>query len=117
MSIPLLSITSGWTALLGPFTLRVDGVAVSLTGYVVQPVVTDPWGVPVTLTGSSAVLNQITHPGQVTYTPAVTDFVYRYGYGLDRRQPYRLRWKVTDGAGKIVYFPNGDADEIGVYRA
>lgn len=25
--------------------------------------------------------------------------------------PYTVRWKVTDSAGKVAFFPNGDPDE------
>lgn len=112
----LLSVVSGWTGLLGPFTLKVDGTPLNLTGYTVTLVVKTSLGVVVALGGTVALRNQTSFPGQVTYTPVATDFVWETGSTLER-QPYTIHWKVVDGPGQIVYFPNGAADEISVYRA
>lgn len=112
----LLSVASGWTGRLGPFTLLADGVAVSLTGMTVTLVIRDPDGALVTPGGTVTVNpDQVANPGKVVYDPAATDFVWVSGGPA--RQPFQIRWKVVDGAGKVVYFPNGDADEISVYRA
>jgi len=111
----ILSVVAGWTALLGPFTLRADGVPLDLSGFIVELVLKDSFGNLVVHGGTVTVLNQITNPGQVTYEPVSADFVFS-PYGNTGRQPYTIRWKVTDGAGDIIYFPNTVADEIGVYR-
>lgn len=110
----LLSIVSGWTGILGPFTLKIDGAALDLTGLTVTVVLRGPSGT-ITPGGTVTLLNQVTNKGQVTYSPISTDFVFSAG-GNVSRQTFQIHWKVVDGSGKIVYFPNGQADEIGVYR-
>lgn len=111
----LLSVAEGWTGLLGPFTLKVDGVALNLTGMTVTLMLRKAAG-DVTPGGTLTVLNQSSYPGQVTYAPVAADFDFSAS-GNITRQPYKLRFKVVDAGGKIVYFPNGDADEISVYQA
>lgn len=113
---PLLQITSGWTGLLGPFTLRIDSVAVVLTGFTVELIIHNGQGTPITPGGTVTILDQVSFPGQVTYQPVAADFAYVLGQGSDRRQSFRIHWKVTDGANKVVYFPSADASELGVYR-
>lgn len=115
--MPLLSITEGWTGVLGPFTLRVDGAPLALTGFTVTMSLRNPAGMVVVAAGTVAVnANQVTNPGQLTYAPAATDFVFIPGtYGLS--QIYKMHWKVVDGANKVIYFPSGAPDEIEVYRA
>jgi hypothetical protein len=112
----LLSIVSGWTGELGPFTLRVDGVPLNLTGLTVVPVLHDYAGVLIDHGGTVTVLNQTTNPGQVTYTPVATDFVFNSA-GPTYRQAVSIRWKVTDVNNKMVFFPNKDLDYIGVYSS
>lgn len=112
----LLSIVEGWTGLLGPFTLRIGGAAVDLTGMTVTLSMRRESGTLVTPGGTITVLDQTTNKGQVTYAPIASDFVFepnRY----NRIQTYTLRWKVVDGSAKVVYFPNADPEEIGVGRA
>lgn len=111
----LVDVTDGWTGTLGPFTLKVDGVALDLTGMTVVPYIHTSLGTLVTLGGTLTVLNQGTNPGQVTYAPAATDFQFEAGGNLIR-QPYKIHFKVTDSLGKIVSFPNGAANEISVYQ-
>lgn len=113
----LLDITEGWTGLLGPFTLRVDGAPVPLTGMSVELKLHNVKGVVITPGGVVTVLNQITNPGQVTYSPIATDFTLATGVNTNPiRQPFYLHWKVTDMASKVVTFPNGEADTIIVHR-
>jgi hypothetical protein len=112
----LFSITAGWTGLLGPFTLRVDGAELDLSGMTVTPIIRRGSGALVTAGGVVTVLNQVTNKGQVTYAPVGTDFTWEDArYTIN--QTYQLRWKVVDGAQKTVYFPNGEPAEIAVYRA
>jgi hypothetical protein len=111
----ILSVVEGWTGVLGPFTLLLDGVASSLTGFTIVPILRRPDGTLVTTGGTVTLLNQSTDPGEITYTPVASDFVYQTGGTV--YSTYSLHWKVTDGAGKIVFFPNDAAAEIAVYRA
>lgn len=111
----LLQIAEGWTGLLGPFTLKVNDVPVVLTGFTIELKIRKADGTVVVPGGTITMLNQVTTPGQVTYQPVAADFTFAPG-GFLNEQLYKFHWKVTDGAGKIVYFPNGAPDEIGVYR-
>jgi len=104
----LLSIATGWTDTL-TFTLKADGTAVDLTGLTPTIVLHDPSGALVQTTGTVTVLNQTTNTGQVTYDPVANDF--------SLAGKYAVRWKVVDGAGAVVYFPNGAADTVVVYQA
>lgn len=115
--MPLLSLTEGWTGVLGPFTLRVDGVPLPLTGFTVTLQLRNAKGEVVTPGGTVTVdPDQGTNPGKVTYAPVAGDFVYASDlYG--EAQIYKMHWKVVDGASKVIYFPNGAPDEIEIYRA
>jgi hypothetical protein len=115
--MPLLSITEGWTGILGPFTLRVDGLPLSLTGFTVTLSLRNPAGLTVQPGGIVTVTpDQTAFKGQLTYAPVATDFVFIPGtYGLT--QIYKMHWKVVDGASRVVYFPSGAPDDIEVYRA
>ncbi len=114
----LLSLTDGWTQQLGPFTLKVDNVPVNLGGFTVAMILHDPTGALVTPGGTVTVdPDQVNNPGQVYYQPVATDFVYSSAFPYAHQQPYTLHWKVTDLANKVVFFPNGQADFINVYKA
>jgi hypothetical protein len=113
--MPLFRITEGWTGMLGPFTLKIDGVPFNLNTYTPTIVIRKPSGALVAAGGQVSVLNQGTNPGQVTYDPAPTDFAWESGR-YTNAQIFTVRWKVTDSNNKVVYFPNGEPDEIEVYR-
>lgn len=114
----LLEIVEGWTGVLGPFTLRVDGVPLDLTGLTVALKLHNSLGAVVVPGGATTVMNQGTNPGQVTYQPVAGDFTMSTGANTNPvRQAYQLHWMVTDGAGKVVYFPNGISSEVTVFRA
>lgn len=115
--MPLLSITEGWTGVLGPFVLRVDGVPLPLTGLTVTMQLRDPANVGKVGVGTvTPHADQGANPGSLLYAPAAADFLWIPGtYG--NSQIYKMHWKVVDGASKVVYFPNGEPDEIEVYRA
>lgn len=115
-SLVLLEITEGWQGTLGPFTLRVDGEPIDLTGLTVTLVMRRQSGAVVTPGGSITVLNQITNKGQVTYAPAAGDFVWETNL-FTNAQTYKLHWKVVDGSGKPIFFPSGAPAEIIVHRA
>lgn len=46
--------------------------------------------------------------GIAYYDPDASDF-------QAAKSPYRVRYQVTDGGGKVVWFPNGKPDEIRVH--
>jgi len=105
----LFEIAEGWTGVLGPFTLLSDGVAGSLSGLDVELILRNASGTAIVPGGTITLLDQGTFPGKLTYTPVAADFVFD-SRGNSVRQPFLVRWKVTDGAGKIVYYPNGEYD-------
>lgn len=104
----LLDVVEGWTDELGPFTLKADGAAVNLTGLTIEPILKDKNGDQVTIEASQYRIDGTPTTGKVYFTPATGDL-------LNSLQPYKLRWKVTDGSD-VVYFPNAAADTINVHR-
>lgn len=95
----------GWTERI-KYALARDGVALDLTGLSVALVGQDKNGNAIAFTGSVGIDTALT--GLVYFDPAVTDLVMA-------NAPYHVRWKVTDGAGKIAYFPRADALRWDVY--
>lgn len=118
MSIPLFSIVEGWTQEIGPFTLRINQLAIALTGFTVSLELRDSNGTVVTPGGTVRVAaDQIAEKGHVYYTPVAADFTWITAEGTGALpQDYRMHWKVVDGSNKVVYFPNGAADVIAVHR-
>lgn len=104
----LLEIVEGWTGELGPFTLKADGVAVDLTGMTVALVLKDKDGAAVDTTGDTRVSGTPTS-GKVYYAPGAADMT-------NAASPYTVHWSVTDAFGKVVFFPNGAADTIVVFK-
>jgi hypothetical protein len=106
--ISTTTITEGWTAKL-PFTLTADGTALNGTGFTLSACV---------VTGNDD--TEVSTVGKFNWTSAASGTVY-YKPGasdlLASKSPYRIKFEVTDGAGDIVYFPNGDANEIVVKAA
>ena len=102
----MLDLVAGWTGAIDA-VLKADDVAVDLSGCAVALILQTVNGTTVTLTGSVTVPAPST--GSVRFSPGAADLVAA-------NSPYAARWKVTDGAGKIVYFPNGRAD-VWIVRA
>mgnify|MGYP001324403865 CR=1 FL=1 len=102
----LLTITEGWTQELGPFTLEIDDVAVDLTGWTVALILREKNGTQVA-SPDTRVDNDPT-TGDVYWTPDGTEAA--------AESPYSLHWQVTDGDGKVVYFPNTMADKVIVVK-
>lgn len=113
----MTEIVEGWTGILGPYILKINGVPLSLTGLTVSLNLRNALNVVVVPGGTvTPDPDQVTNTGYVRYSPVAADFVFADGpYGVV--QAYKMHWKVVDGAGKIVFFPSGAPDEIGVYRA
>jgi hypothetical protein len=102
---------------MGPFTLRVNGTPLSLTGLTVEIVLRASGDFTPIVAGGTVVPDpdQVTNPGKVYYDPAEEDFEWSTSIKVTSRI-YYVHWKVTDFAGKVVFFPNGEADQIVVYQ-
>lgn len=105
MITALTEVVEGWTGAL-PFTLNADGDPVDLSGMTVSIVLKDGLGTTVK-DGSSGVSVTNATGGEVEYAPSSSDFVAA-------KTPYRVRFRLVDGASKTVYFPNEDEDLIKV---
>lgn len=97
----MLVLVEGWTGTIDCY-LVADGAAYDLTGATVTLLLFTVDGGQVTLGGSVAISSPAT-AGHVTYSPAVGDMYARYS-------PYRVRFKVVDGLGKVRYFPTANTD-------
>jgi hypothetical protein len=101
-----LDLVEGWTGPV-PVTLEADGAAQNLTGLTVAAQLYDKDGTAVTTTGDVSVTTAAS--GEVEWTPDAAD--------LDADlSPYELRFKVTDGSGLDVFFPNKIAVAVVVRR-
>jgi hypothetical protein len=99
------SLVEGWTGPLD-FTLKADNVAVDLTGMTVVLLLYGRDGIAIDTTADVTVPTP--SAGLVRYSPDPTDIVVA-------KAPLYARWKVTDGGGNIVFFPNGAPDIWKVY--
>lgn len=98
-------IVEGWTGRLS-WQLTEDGDNLNGTGLTLSAVdVVGSDGQPVTTTSDFGWITQSS--GTVYYDADADDL-------LARLSPYRIRFQVTDGSGKVVWFPNGAAEEIRV---
>ena len=93
-------LVEGWT---DPITQQLlnDGAAVNLTGCTVELLLYDANGRAITHSGAASVFEAAT--GKVKFQPGASDL-------LASKSPLRVRWKVTDDADEISYFPNASAD-------
>jgi hypothetical protein len=88
----------GWTERI-KYALTHDGVTMNLAGYAVALVGQDCGGNALGFTGSIGVFDA---PGGIVYfDPSATDL-------LEARSPYRVRWSVVDGSGRVAYFPRAN---------
>ena len=109
---PIVELTEGWTQEVGPFTLRGDGIPVSLIGLTVT-LHLRPWnraGLYTEVAGDIRVaeLTDVLASGQVYYKPDADDISATVG-------DYAMKWMVVDGAGDKVFFPNAEPDLLRVY--
>jgi hypothetical protein len=99
----LTEVVEGWTGRL-TFTLLADGAALNGTGLTLSNLyLTDGRGNAIDTSGDFGWVTAAA--GTVYYDPDASDFIAGNG-------PYEVRFEVTDGTGKKVFFPNGQADEI-----
>lgn len=110
-------VVEGWTALLGPYTIRLNGLPYDLTGYTVSLILHNAAGQEV-IAGGSLIIDpdQLTNKGKVTYAPVADDFQlvsYRYTFV----QNYQVHFRLVDSLGKVAFAPNGEGYVIEVARA
>jgi len=80
-----------------------DGSALSMAGMTVAFIVHDDEGTAVTIAGVATIENAAAW--LVKFSPNANDFV---------SGRYRARYKVTDGTGKIGYFPSSEWEPLTV---
>ncbi len=97
-----VELVEAWT---GPIDmqLKADGVGPDLTGTTVALILRGNDDALVDTSGDVSIIAPAT-AGKVRYSPGAADLVAA-------KSPYRARWKVTDAGSKVVYFPNGTADQ------
>lgn len=109
----LFTITQGWTAQLGPFTLRLNGSPLDLSSMTVN--------LKLRSSANSAFVDTVgdvsvdadqagAGRGRVYYKPDPEDFNALHS-------PYFCRFEVIDTAGNVVYFPEGAPYQILVHPA
>ena len=102
----MADFVEGWTGVI-EYQLLADDVAVNLTGFTVGIQTFGADQGPLSLGGTVVVTSST--GGKVEYRPATTcelKSVY---------SPIQVRFKVTDGASKITYYPNA-APELWTVR-
>lgn len=105
--MPLIELTEGWTGDID-MQLQTSSGPVNLTGSSVVLLLRD---IRSTLIPTSSDLTIFSATdGKVRYNPDSGDLAAA-------RSPYKSKFKVTDGSGKVVYFPSGRPDEWLVYSA
>ena len=92
-------LVEGWTERI-TYQLGADGAAPNLTGMTCVLLLYDKNRALKTYAGASGIETAAT--GIVYFDPTAADLVAS-------QSPYSIRWKVTDGSGKVSYFPNADA--------
>lgn len=101
-----MELVEGWTGRL-TWTLTEDEVAIDGTGKTVSAVdLIGADGVPADTTGDFGWDTQAS--GIAYYDPDSGDL-------QAAKSPYRLRFQVTDGSGKVRWYPGGKPLEIVVY--
>lgn len=96
----VLNIREGWTQRIRyALTRNSPAVAMDLTGMTIGLVGKDRSSADLVFTGTVGSDDLV--GGIVYLDPSSSDL-------LAATSPYRLRWSVTDGTGKIAYFPGAD---------
>lgn len=102
----MTEIVEGTTGRLS-FQLKEDGANLNGTGLTVSAA--DLVGADGAVVDTTGDIGWITDTaGTVYYDPDAADFVAG-------RSPYQVRFQITDGAGKVIWFPSGLAETIKVY--
>lgn len=98
--------TQGWTAAI-EHTLQHDQATFNAAGMTPAVTLRDKNGNAIVPTGAVSWANAAV--SRIRYSPAVGDLVAS-------KSPYRLHWKVTDGSGKIAFYPQGEPIVLTVYE-
>ena len=102
----IYELVEGWTSRL-TFQLTDDGAAFDGTGLTVSAL--DLVGNDGTAVDTASDFGWATQAsGIVYYDPDSADFVAS-------KSPYKIRYQLTDGSGKVRWYPNGKPDEIKVH--
>lgn len=96
------NLVEGWTDPIDCI-LQADGAALNLTGLSVSLLAWNKALSPLTVAGSVSVTSAAA--GTVRYSPTSGDALI-----LHANSPVSVRWKLTDGSGKIRFIPNTDPD-------
>lgn len=96
------NLITGWTEDID-YILKADDVVVNLSGMTVAIQAKDQNGNAISMSGSLVI--QDAAAGKVRFSPAAGDI------SRVQSDTYYVRWKVTDGSGKISYFPNAGAEQ------
>jgi hypothetical protein len=100
-------LVEGWTERIID-QLIADDVAVNLTGgTTVELVLYDKNGTLKSIPSQSGIDTALV--GKVYYDPASTDLKHS-------ESPYSVRWKVTDVANKVAFFPNAQPEKWFVFK-
>ena len=99
-----MNLVEGWTERI-VYQLFSDGVAQPLTGGSVQLRVRTQEDSPVTFSGTVGILDAAA--GKVYFDPTSTDIV-------TGNSPLKVRFRFTDSAGKVSFFPNSETPEYWV---
>jgi hypothetical protein len=97
--------TEGWTAPI-EHTLEHDGATFNASGITPSLTLKDKDGNAITFTGTVTWADSSV--SRIRYSPAAGDLVAS-------KSPYKLHWKVTDGSGKIAFYPQGAPIMLTVY--
>lgn len=95
------TFTPSWTTGID-YQLKKNGAAFDATGMTVTTILKDRAGREFTPSGGTTWAVQAT--SQVRFTPAVGDFTVE-------RSPIAVRFRVTDGGGKVAEFPRNAPEE------
>lgn len=106
----LKPVTEGWTEPI-IHTLLNDGAAVLIQGLTIALIMYGSDHAALSTSGKVTNLDDGTAPnkGKVKFSPGSSDLV-------EAKSPYTVKWKVTDGAGKDAFWPNGAWETLKVYK-
>lgn len=102
----IINIKRGDTKGIFVDTLKVDGVAVDLTGATVRFLMRRTSKPAKSVNQAAAITSPTT--GDVQYQPVAQD--------IDTEGAYEQEWEVTFQSGKILTFPNGDFNTVNIRR-
>ncbi len=105
MKTILFELTEGWTAQL-LVQLLLNSATFDATGMLVEAVLRDRHGNRVTV----PCIWQTEATSLVAIDPVAATFT-------EAKSPYTIRFKVTDVASEVAFFPPGDSAQISVYTA